>query len=218
MKAQRIINFLSSVMLILCTPLIGLAGQAVVIDDFEHGLKSHWERKTFKGKTKYSVVNEEGSHILKAESNASATGLIYKYKYDPKEFPILTWRWKIGNIISKGDENKKDGDDYAARVYVVFPHWFRPFTKSINYIWANKLPKGEHIPNQFYSRALMVAVESGSENIGKWITERRNIYEDYKILFGEEPPSAGAIAVMTDTDNTGESAVAYYDDISIEKP
>lgn len=64
----------------------------------------------------------------------------------------------------------------------------------------------------------MVAVESGNENIGKWVTERRNVYEDFKMYFGEESPQVGGIAVMTDTDNTGESAIAYYDDIRIEKP
>ena len=63
----------------------------------------------------------------------------------------------------------------------------------------------------------MVAVESGNENVGKWITEHRNVYKDFKALFGEEPPAAGGIAIMTDTDNTGESATAYYDDIRIEK-
>ena len=93
---------------------------------------------------------------------------------------------------------------------MIFPHWLPPLTKSINYIWANKLPKGRHVPNPFYSNAVMVAVESGNENVGKWIAERRNVYEDFKAIFGEEPP---LIAIMTDTDNTGEAAVAYYDDM-----
>ena len=198
-------------------PLNSIAEEAIVIDSFENGLKPQWETKEFKGKTRYSVVEMEGSHALKAESNASASALIYKYEYDLKEFPILSWRWKVGNTIKKGDESKKEGDDYAARVYVIFPHWLPPLTKSINYIWANKLPKGKHVPNPFYSKAVMVAVESGDENIGKWIIERRNVYKDFKALFGEEPPASGGIAIMTDTDNTGESAIAYYDDIRLEK-
>lgn len=64
----------------------------------------------------------------------------------------------------------------------------------------------------------MVVVESGNENVGKWVEEQRNVYEDFKMLFGEEPPTIGGIAIMTDTDNTGESAIAYYDDIMIRKP
>ena len=188
-----------------------------VIDDFEAGLAKHWEPKDFKGQTKYEVVQEGGAHVLRAVSDASATGLIYKYTYDPKEFPIITWRWKVSNTYSKGDATKKEGDDYPARIYVIFPHWFKPMTRTINYIWANKLPKDDYVPNTYHSRSIMIAVQSGDENTGKWITERRNVYEDFKMVFGKEPPKVGGIAIMTDTDNTGESAVAYYDDVMILK-
>lgn len=190
------------------------------IDDFENGLKPQWECEKFKGETQYSIVKTDNGHVLKTESNASASALIFKYEYDLKEYFILTWRWKIENIINKGDEMKKDSDDYAARVCVIFPHWFPSLTKKITYLWGNKLPKGKHTPITYYSRSIIVAVEveSGNENIGQWVTERRNVYKDFKMYFGEEPPQVGGIAIMTDTDNTGESAIAYYDDIKIEKP
>jgi hypothetical protein len=194
------------------------AEQAVVIDDFENGLKPGWQVKEFKGRTVYAVVHDEnGGHVLRADSRDAASGLIFKIDYDPKEFPILAWRWRVSNILEKGDERRKEGDDYAARVYVIFPHWFFPKTKTINYIWANRLSKGEHVPNPFAANAVMVAVESGREQVGRWVEERRNVYEDYKRLFGEAPPKAGAIAVMTDTDNTGGAATAWYDDIRIAR-
>jgi hypothetical protein len=196
----------------------GAAERSVVIDDFEDDLRPEWEVKEFKGRTVYLVAHDDdGSHVLKAESRDAASGLIFKMKYSLRDYPILAWRWKVTNILDKGDETKKEGDDYPARVYVVFPHWFFPKTKSINYIWANKLPKGQHVPNPFTGNAIMVAVESGRENVGRWISERRNVYEDYRRLFGEEPPMVGAIAIMTDTDNTGGSATAWYDDIRIER-
>ncbi len=190
---------------------------SILIDDFESGLKPRWDRKSFKGKTIYSVIEMEGKLCLKAESRASASGLIYKLKYKTEDYPILTWRWKVEKTLEKGDASKREGDDYAARVYVVFPHWIPIMTRSINYIWANKLPRGSHISNIFHSNSIMVAVQSGEENAGRWVTEKRNVYEDYKMLFGTEPPTAGGIAIMTDTDNTSESAVAYYDDLMIEK-
>ena len=195
-----------------------VVGQSIIIDDFENGLQTQWESQKFKGETQYHVVKIGNNYVLKAESNASASALIYKYKYDLKEYPILTWRWKVENIIKKGDEMKKDADDYAARVCVIFPHWLPSLTKKITYFWANKLPKGKYTQSPYYSRSIMVAVDSGNENIGKWVTERRNVYKDFKMYFGEEPPQVGGIAIMTDTDNTGESAIAYYDDIKIEKP
>jgi hypothetical protein len=195
-----------------------LAGDVILIDDFEAGLRDEWEEKTFMGRTIYSVVEDNGSQVLRAESHASASGLIFRMDFDLREYPILTWRWKVENILEEGDETSKDGDDYAARVYVIFPHWFPPRTRSINYIWANKLPQGEYIPNPFFRNAVMVAVRSGSAEVGRWHTERRNVLDDYRMIFGGDPPRAGAVAVMTDTDNTGESAVAFYDDIRLEKP
>ena len=128
----------------------------------------------------------------------------------------MSWRWKVSAINAKGDASHKEGDDYAARIYVVFPHWFFPMTRSINYIWANKLPIDSHIPSSYTNRSMMLAVESGSENVGSWRVERRNVLEDYRHIFGEEPPLVGAIAVMTDTDNTKEHALSWYDDIRIE--
>lgn len=203
--------------LFLVSVMVMAGGKAVVIDDFENGLSSRWEVKQFKGETTYRVVEEGSNHVLRAESHASASGLIYRSSYSLKDYPVLTWRWKVENTIMRGDETTKAGDDYAARVYVIFPRWIPILTRSINYIWANKLPKGKYVGNPFYAKAVMVAVESGSGNAGKWITEQRNVYEDFKMVFGEEPPRAGAIAIMTDTDNTGESATAYYDDIRIEE-
>ncbi len=196
---------------------VGAMGDVIVIDDFEGGLRAQWEEKVFEGRTVYTVVTENGNHVLRADSRASASGLIFRIDYDVKEYPILTWRWKVENILEKGDETRKDGDDYAARVYVVFPHWFPPRTRSINYIWANKLPQGEHVPNPYFRNAVMVAVQSGEEGIGRWHTERRNVLEDYRLIFGADPPLAGAVAIMTDTDNTGESATAFYDDIRLER-
>lgn len=192
--------------------------RTVVIDDFEDGLRPEWEVKEFHGQTLYTVGHDDaGGHLLRADSRASASGLVYKVDYSLKEYPILSWRWKVSNILVKGDETKKSGDDYAARVYVVFPHWFFPKTKSINYIWANKLPRGQHIPNPFTGNAIMLAVESGKEKVGRWVNVRRNVYEDYRMVFGEKPPRVGAIAIMTDTDNTGGTATAWYDDIRIER-
>lgn len=164
------------------------------------------------------MIKTEKGYVLKAESNASASGLIYRYKYNIRKYPIVTWKWKVENIIKKGDVMKKEGNDCAARVYAIFPFWVLFRTKSISYIWANKLLKGKYVTSPHHSRTIMVAVESGNKRVGEWVTERRNVYEDFKMFFGKEPPYAGGIAIMTDTDNTGESAVAYYDDIKIEKP
>jgi hypothetical protein len=188
----------------------------LVIDDFERGLSPEWTVKSFKGETVYRVVSDSGSRVLQGGSRAAASGLVRKLDLDPRTYPVLSWRWKVADTIPQGNEHMKAGDDYAARVYVIFPHWFFPKTRTLNYIWANHLPKGEFLPNAFTGNAMMVAVESGSEKAGQWLTERRNLVEDYRRAFGEEPPRIGAIAVMTDTDNTGAAAVGWYDDLVLQ--
>jgi hypothetical protein len=192
-----------------------LFAKEIILDDLQNGLSPKWKEKSFKGFTRYSVTKKDDRWCIKAESDASASGLYYEIDYNPVEYPIINWSWKIDHIISKGDAKTKQGDDYAARVYVVFHSFFFWKTRAINYIWANKLPRGEFIPNSYTSNAIMIAVQSGSENAGKWILERRNVVEDYRAGFGGDPPKIGAIAIMTDTDNTGEKAKACYGPIRI---
>jgi len=110
---------------------------------------------------------------------------------------------------------KKEGDDYAARIYVVFPSLVFWKTRTINYIWANKLPPGKAVTSPFTKNSIMIAVESGESKTGRWIEEKRNVFEDFRKHFRQDPPRVGAIAIMTDTDNTGEKAVAWYGPIRI---
>jgi hypothetical protein len=188
----------------------------LVLGNFSAADLTGWKPKVFQGKTSYSIVIDGDNRVLKAESNGAASGLFKEVQLDPRKFPVLRWSWKIEGTIPKGNGRTKEGDDYAARVYVVFPRTFFWRTRAINYIWANQIQKGESLPNAFTSNAMMVAVESGDEKAGTWVTEERNLYEDYRRLFGQEPPPIGAVALMTDTDNTGGDAIAYYGDITLE--
>jgi len=172
-----------------------------------------WESKVFKGQTDYRVVRDGGRSVIMASSRGTASGMFKKVDLDPARFRRLSWSWKIAATVKNGDERGKSGDDYAARVYVVFPGRFFWQTRAINYIWANRLPRGEAIPNAFTSNAMMVAVESGNGKSGQWVSEERDILADYRRLFGSEPRRIGAIAIMTDTDNTAGEATAWYGDL-----
>ena len=187
----------------------------ILLDDYQKGISKNWKETSFKGSTRYEGVQEDRQRFIKATSNASASALYYEIEFDVREYPFLAWRWKVGNVLAKGDELKKEGDDYAARVYVVFPSALFWRTKAVNYIWANKLPQGQTVPNPFSSNACMIAVQSGPSLVGQWLEEKRNLLEDYRKCFGEDPPKAGAVAIMTDTDNTGEQAVAWYGPIRL---
>lgn len=190
----------------------------LVIDDFRSGRSDRWETKIFKGETIYAPVVEEGRSALKAESRASASALVRRISLDLRAYPRLAWSWKVSHTIRTGNERKKAGDDYAARVYVVFPAALFWKTRTVNYIWANHLPRGAFVPNAYTANAVMVAVETGDANAGRWMDEERNVLEDFRRAFGEDPPQAGAVAIMTDTDDTGEEAVAWYGPIRFLPP
>ena len=153
--------------------------------------------------------------MVRAHSRAAASGMFKKLQIDSLKYRYLRWKWKVAEPLRGGTEKTKAGDDYSARVYVVFPGFFFWQTKAINYVWASRLPKEESFPNPYTGNAMMVVVESGTEKAGTWITEQRDILNDYRHLFGGEPRQLGAIAVMTDTDNTGGEALAWYGDIAI---
>jgi hypothetical protein len=203
-------------------------------------LPAGWKPLIFKKidrHTTYTLVKDANTVVVKAVAESSASGLVREIKINPKEYPIAQWRWKVGNILKKGDVHRKEGDDYPARIYITFEYdtsklgFFQktkyemikllygqyPPIGAINYIWESKVPRDTMIPNPYTDRVIMIVVESGEEKLNQWASEERNLYEDYKKAFGKDPPMISGVAMMTDTDNTGESATAYYGDIIFKK-
>jgi hypothetical protein len=209
-----------------------------------NNLPPGWQPLTFRNietPTRYSLTTESGITVLKAESSKSASGLIRRFddrKVNLRETPILRWRWKVANLIKGADITTREGDDYPARVYVTFYYdadragagmrmqyamakvlyGEYPPHAGINYVWDGKAPVGTMLPNAYTARAMMFVVESGPRRVGEWVEIERNVYEDYKRAFREEPPPVSGIAVMTDTDQTGESATAWYGDMELGVP
>jgi hypothetical protein len=172
---------------------------------------SGWSDKAHKGKTSYTLENG----ALKAHSVQAASGKIRTLSIDTHKYPKLTWSWRIDHSLKREDIRLRSGDDFASRIYVVFPRTFFWQMRAINYVWSANMPKGSEAPSPYTSNSRIIAVESGNEKVGKWVSEERNIYEDYKRIFGEEPPLLGGIAIMTDTDDTHDEATAWYGDITL---
>ena len=198
-----------------------------------------WERMIFEKiskHTEYRLVEENGLTVVRARSEAAASGLTRKVSVDLAQYPMIQWRWKVLNVIEKSDVRTKKGDDYAARIYITFQYdpdrvGFLKKAKykvgrllfgdipiaAVNYIWESKAPVGTIVDNAYTDFVKMIVVESGAERVGEWVQEERNLYEDYVRAFGEEPPLVNGVAIMTDTDNTGEKATAFFGDIFFKK-
>jgi hypothetical protein len=230
-------------LLVLWTAASALAAEPVVLGGFTPPADPSapppgWEALTFSRvprHTRYLVVREGEGWVLRAESDAAASGLYRPLDLDPKVYRILSWRWKVENVLAKADPRRKEGDDYAARVYVAFRYepaaatlWERsrygayrllygryPPGLALNYVWESRLPVGTTLDNAYTARAKIIVTRSGTADVGRWVTERRDIYADYRRIVGGEPPRIAGVALMTDTDDTGERAVAYYDALAL---
>ena len=199
-----------------------------------------WKPLTFEkipAHTRYNLVKDGDQVVVKAISHQSSSGITKEITIDPNEYPVVEWRWKVENILKNGDVTQKSGDDYPARLYITFEYdgskvgFFEkakyeaakffygqyPPIGAINYIWESKSPIGTMVSNPYTDRVNMIVVESGKTRLNEWITEERNVYQDYMKAFGGNPPKISGVAIMTDTDNTKESAVAYFGDIVFKK-
>jgi hypothetical protein len=185
------------------------------ISSFDEGEMAGWKEKIFADKTDYQLVKLDGKTVLQASSQGSASGLLKKTSINLREYPYLNWRWQIENRIDSGDERKKSGDDYAARIYIVInDRFFFWKSQALSYVWANKTPKGAVWNNAFAGDSVkMLALRSDEDKTGIWVNEKRNVYEDLKLAFGKAIVTIDAVAIMTDTDNSSSKARAYYSDI-----
>lgn len=227
--------------LLLASPL--MMAQESLLQPFStmSSLSDGWEPLEFPRidrHTRYELVTDDGVQVVKATADNSASGLIARLSLEPGESLILRWQWKVSNVFDQGDARKKSGDDYPARIYVAFE--FQPdkagfFERAkrktvevmfgetlpgnaLNYIWANRLPEQSIVANPFTDQTMMVAVNSGPEQTGEWVTVERDIVADYREAFGENPPRIVGVAIMSDADNTGERATAWYRDLVLEQP
>ena len=174
-----------------------------------------WEIEEFEGETQYRVVELDGQRVLEADSVSTASSLYLEREIDLTATPILEWRWRIEKPLTVPDERIKDGDDFAARVYVVAPgEGMFGLPRAINYVWANRAEVGQNWPNPFTSKVMMVAVDTGDADAGSWRTYRRDVRADFLRLFDREVDELEGIAVMTDSDNCGQSARAWYGEIA----
>ena len=175
-----------------------------------------WEEEEFEGETRYRVVELDGRRVLEAESVATASSLYLEREIDLTATPVLEWRWRIEKPLSLPDERIKDGDDFAARVYAVAPGegWFS-LPIAINYVWAGEAQVGDAWPNPFTSNVMMVAVDSGDADAGTWRSHRRDVRADFLRFFGREVDELEGIAVMTDSDNSGLNARAWYGEMAL---
>lgn len=199
-----------------------------------------WQYQALRGvksNTKYTYVHDDSldATVLEGVADASAGALVFRFDGDAQVSSMLRFKWRAGNLIASSDPKTKAGDDYVARIYITFAsdpqsaslrektenaiantlYGETPPHAALSYVFTHKARLGEIITSPFTARVKKIVVDADPESVGKWKSFTRNIYDDYKRAFGEEPTKISGIAIMVDTDNTGEKASARFADITL---
>lgn len=223
-------------------PAAPCAAEADVLFREDFSSLAAWRPLTFPKIARHSTYSvatnaDRSEYWLKAESDRSASGVVWKERYDVFAHPRLRWRWRVENIYQKGDASKKSGDDYPIRVYVIFQ--YDPATASagkrfkygfakavygeyppdsgLSYVWESRDNPAEYVVSPYTEAMMMFLKEKGAAKVGAWVEESADVLADYRRAFGKDPPRSASIAVMSDSDNTGERAVAFIDWIEVAR-
>jgi hypothetical protein len=228
--------------LLALVPSVPRAAEGDVLLREEFTSLAAWRPLTFPKIPRHSTYSiatnpEQSSFWLKAESDRSASGIVWKRQYDVYAYPKLRWRWRVENVYEKGDATKKSGDDYPLRIYVMFA--YDPATASagkrftygfakaaygeyppdsgLNYVWESRENPAEFVVSPYTGSMMMLFKERGPAKVGQWVEEEADVLADYRKAFGKDPPHTASLAVMNDSDNTGEKAVSFIDWVEVSR-
>lgn len=192
---------------------------SLLFDRFSPGWRAKWrEQSLFTKPTRYEMVTEGGRPVLHAISQSANAGLVREVSRLAPAEARLRWRWKVRAALAGNvRERERAGDDYAARVFVVFETSLNPLrTRAINYVWAATEKPGTVFASPYTRNVAIVVLRSGDAESGRWQDEQRDVRADYLAFFGEPPKQLSAVAVLVDTDNTKTNAEAWFSDLVLE--
>jgi hypothetical protein len=185
------------------------------VEKVKKGVPEGWILVLKTGEPQIQVRQEGEAVYLRSKANKSSFGLRKEFALDTKEFPYLNWKWQVTQLPEKGDFRRKESDDQAAQVCVLFPRFPATLnTEFVCYYWeSNPMNKGLEGESVVWSKARIIVLEAGKEKLNQWVTEKRNVYEDYKRLFKKEPPKAGGIVYYINSQHTQSVAESSLDEI-----
>jgi len=185
------------------------------------GIPDGWKGQNW-GSPKYDfrIETQGGRKVLRVKSQDDSSTISKEAKVDVKDRPILQWSWQAVTLPKGGDARKSATDDQAAQLYVTFPRFPQAVrSRIISYLWDTTAPAGSLFKSEKTGLVTYVVVRSGPAEAGKWVTESRNVLEDYKKIYGEAPgEEVGAVSISIDSNDTHSSAESYFGEILFRKP
>jgi hypothetical protein len=216
------------VLLLACAVTAAWAANQVVVEDWSQapagakGIPPGWKGQNW-GSPKYdfAVVQDDGRKALhmKSANEGSTVSKEVKGTVDLKATPILEWSWKAVVLPKGGDSRKKATDDQAAQIFVVWPRFPEAVrSRIIGYVWDTTAPVGTTVKSEKTGTVTYVVLRAGGAELGKWVTERRNVAEDFRKIYGEDPEPPGAVSISIDSNDTNSAAESFMGAILFKKP
>jgi hypothetical protein len=186
-------------------------------------------------RTDYRLVELEGRRVLQA-SGQGASGLRCRLQADPQATPWMRWSWRTRDVPPGMSVQHSDTDDSPARVIVAFHgdegrlslrdrafydlvHLVTgqrlPYA-TLMYVWDAQLPVGSIAHYARTARIRYLAVESGRARAGRWLRYERNLADDFRRVFGEEPGLVDSVGLMSDSDDLKVDVDTWYGDIRLQ--
>ena len=165
-------------------------------------------------KTEYSVGSNENGNFLKAIADNAASGLGKEIKIDLNETPFINITWKIEKDIPGIDETAKKGHDFAARVFVIKKTGATALSnRAINYVFSSNQEVGSNSPSPYTKKSIDNVLATTKTNLNEWVTVKANVKEDFKKFHNLDVNELDGIAIMSDTDNSKQKSITYYQNI-----
>lgn len=217
MTLARTLVLSTAVAFAISAPSAGRSGEEL-FSGFASGWREPWmERAMARRRNSFAVEIDSENLCLRVDSHRSASAFWRRVEIETARAPVLSWRWKISNSLDHiDDERRRDGDDYAARVAVMFDG--KPFgrnTPFLMYVWAGQETVGNVYRSPYTDKAFTIVLRSGDLDAGEWLMERRDVSADFERYFGRAAKRITGVALMVDTDNTDSRATTWFDELVV---
>jgi Protein of unknown function (DUF3047) len=221
-------RFTAAALLLTVVATAWAAGEVIVEDWSKHavgarGLPEGWKPQNW-GSPKYdlfSIDNDGGRKVLhmKSANDGSTIARDVKGKVNLKDTPFLEWSWKVTVLPRGADSCKKATDDQAAQVFVVWPRFPEPVrSRIIGYVWDTTQPAGTICKSEKTGTVTYIVLRSGTAELGKWLSERRNVVDDFKKVYKDSPDEPDAVSVAIDSNDTSSTAESFIGPIFFKRP
>ena len=181
----------------------------------------------------YDIETDNNRRVLHVRSASSASSWVTRLDVDPARTPWLQWQWKVSRSLAGSDLRVKQGDDYAARLYVFFN---LPLDRlslkdrfsiraarvlsgaeipaaALCYVWGHAQPAGATGLNPYTDRVRMVVLDSKDGDSGSWRPHARDVGRDWAEAFEGPVPHISGVGIGADTDNTSDKVDTWFSDL-----